>query len=82
MLEATEIIAKRLGGLETKNTIAFLEEGNTKEAFAILLHYYDKKYLKSLHNREELDHLVTTIRCEQVTPANAERLVVRELSAS
>lgn len=45
-------IRKRLGGLETKNAVNFLIEDNIRECFSILLSYYDKFYLKSLHNRE------------------------------
>ncbi|HVZ24886.1 MAG TPA: tRNA 2-selenouridine(34) synthase MnmH [Sediminibacterium sp.] len=46
-------IKKRLGGLETKTAINFLLEDDIKNCFAILLHYYDKFYLKSLQNRED-----------------------------
>ena len=37
-------IQKRLGGLNTKNVIRFLSEGELYEAFDILLKYYDKMY--------------------------------------
>lgn len=40
-------IQKRLGGLETKNAIEYLEQNNIKSCFEILLRYYDKWYLKS-----------------------------------
>jgi len=46
LTSATERIQKRLGGLETKNTIHYLQEGNIGAAFAILLKYYDKWYEK------------------------------------
>ena len=52
MVNAIMRIQKRLGGLETKNAINFLLENNFKESFRILLTYYDKYYLKGLHNRE------------------------------
>ena len=42
--EATLRIQKKLGGLQTKNVTGFLKEGNLKEAFRILLNYYDKMY--------------------------------------
>lgn len=61
-------ISKRLGGLEAKNTLQHLEEGNTKEAFRILLRYYDKFYGKGLHNREGLDALLTRVPCETLKP--------------
>lgn len=46
LISATERIQKRLGGLETKNTIQFLEAGDIHAAFSILLKYYDKWYEK------------------------------------
>jgi tRNA 2-selenouridine synthase len=46
LIGATERIQKRLGGLETKNTIQFLENGDIGAAFSILLKYYDKWYEK------------------------------------
>jgi tRNA 2-selenouridine synthase len=71
MIAAIQRITKRLGGLEAKNAIQFLEEGNTTECFRILLRYYDKQYEKSLHNREGLFSLLTKIPCETVTEENA-----------
>jgi tRNA 2-selenouridine synthase len=71
MLGAIQRISKRLGPLETKNAIEYLQEGNTKECFRILLHYYDKQYTKALHNRESLASLLTKITCEKVTADNA-----------
>ena len=46
LISATERIQKRLGGLETKNTIQYLEAGDIHAAFSILLKYYDKWYEK------------------------------------
>jgi tRNA 2-selenouridine synthase len=77
LIGATQRISKRLGPLETKNTLAFLEEDNITEAFRILLHYYDKRYLKGLHNRERLNTLLTHITCETVTPENAQVLLTQ-----
>jgi tRNA 2-selenouridine synthase len=48
---ATERIQKKLGGLETKTALAFLDENNIHGAFSILLKYYDKLYSKGLENR-------------------------------
>jgi tRNA 2-selenouridine synthase len=67
-------IQRRLGGLETKNAINFLLEDNTIECFRILLKYYDKWYLKSLHNRENLNSLLVNISCENVGMQNAKAL--------
>jgi tRNA 2-selenouridine synthase len=74
-MEATQRISKRLGGLETKNTLVFFEEGNIREAFSILLHYYDKRYLKGLHNREDISALLIKISCEKVSPLNSQALL-------
>lgn len=59
-------IKERLGGLETKNAIAFLNEDNYIESFRILLKYYDKWYLKSLHNREDINSLLSIIPYEKI----------------
>jgi len=50
LIEATERIQKRLGGLETKNALAHIMQGELKEAFSILLKYYDKWYEKNAKN--------------------------------
>lgn len=71
LTDATKRISQRLGGLDAKNTIGFLEQGEMKEAFRILLRYYDKHYLKGLHNRENVSSLLTKIDCETVTSKNA-----------
>lgn len=74
MIAAVERIAKRLGPLETKNAVRFLEEGAIEESFRILLQYYDKQYRKGLYNRQNLESLLTTISCEGVNVANADLL--------
>lgn len=56
-------IQKRLGGLDAKNSLIFLEEDNIKECFTILLKYYDKYYDKGLRKRENWKEL-----CENCTP--------------
>ena len=48
-----------------------LAEGDYTECFRILLQYYDKQYLKGLHNRENLSSLLIKIPCETVTENNA-----------
>jgi len=57
---ATLRIQKRLGGLETKNAIQFFEEGKIREAFSILLRYYDKVYQRATDQRNS----ATVIRVE------------------
>jgi tRNA 2-selenouridine synthase len=71
LIDATTRISQRLGGLDAKNTIGFLENGELKEAFRILLRYYDKHYLKGLHNRKAVSSLLTKIDCETVAANNA-----------
>jgi len=75
MVDAIVRIRERLGGLEAKRAIEFLEEDNTVESFRILLKYYDKWYTKGLHNRENINSLLHTINCESVVPENAKKLV-------
>ena len=55
----------------------FLLEDNTKEAFRVLLQYYDKLYGKNLeNNRENIDQTVTKLVCEEVNDlANAKKIV-------
>jgi tRNA 2-selenouridine synthase len=75
MIEAIERIRQRLGGLEAKNAISFLRENNIAESFRILLKYYDKWYLKALHNRDEFEALLTNVPCEEPNPLNASKLL-------
>ena len=62
LIEASERIRKRLGPLETTTVIALLENNNIRDAFGILLKYYDKQYGKSLQNRENPDLIVEKIQ--------------------
>ena len=71
LIDSTKRISQRLGGLDTKNTLEFLEKHEVKEAFRILLKYYDKRYSKGLHNRENISALLTTVPCKSVTSKNA-----------
>ncbi len=75
MIEAVGRIRERLGGLEAKNTVDFLEKDDFQGAFRILLKYYDKWYLKGLHNRSGLDTLLSKISFENVGSVNARRLL-------
>ena len=69
-------IQKRLGGLETKNAINHLLENNHKECFRILLQYYDKWYIKGLHNRENIEGLLNKIPCAGVdTEINTQKIL-------
>ena len=75
-------INKRLGGLETKTALNYLDQNDLKSCFTILLSYYDKHYLKGLNNRENLDALLKKIYCSEVTPQNADLLVADPVSNS
>lgn len=77
VIDAIMRIREKLGGLNAKTAIQYLEEENTIESFRILLKYYDKFYLKALHNREEVNALLHTIECNTVTFENANRLMVQ-----
>ncbi|MGK0138378.1 MAG: tRNA 2-selenouridine synthase [Algoriphagus sp.] len=57
VVEAIYRIQKRLGGLETKNAVSLIESGNIKDCFDILLHYYDKCYLKASQKKSALIHV-------------------------
>lgn len=71
---AIQRIRKRLGGLDTKNALQYLEEENVEACFSILLKYYDKHYLKGLYSRENLSAVLNKIACSTVTTANAQLL--------
>jgi tRNA 2-selenouridine synthase len=66
LIESTLRIQKRLGGLETKTAIQFLVEKNTKEAFRILLQYYDKWYLKGLYAKDEQSRDIRPLQIPRV----------------
>ncbi|MCP9761876.1 tRNA 2-selenouridine(34) synthase MnmH [Lacihabitans soyangensis] len=69
-------IQKRLGGLETKNAISHLEEGNLSACFGILLRYYDKWYEKGLNSKEKGE--IIKIEGESVNKEiNAKKIIER-----
>jgi tRNA 2-selenouridine synthase len=74
MIDAIIRIKERLGSLEAKRAIEFLNEDNTIESFRILLKYYDKWYTRALHNRENINSLLHTVNCSSATPENAKKL--------
>jgi tRNA 2-selenouridine synthase len=75
LADGIQRIAKRLGGLEMKLALQHLEAGQMADCFTILLKYYDKVYLKGLHNRSDLSSLLTKINCLAVTSSNATALL-------
>jgi tRNA 2-selenouridine synthase len=52
LLEATQRIAKRLGGQLTKEIQQLIEEGKNEQAFEQLLSYYDKTYQYQISKRQ------------------------------
>lgn len=68
-------IKKRLGGLETKESLNALVEDRVEDCFRILLTYYDKWYLKGMNNREGLTALLHKIPCATVTESNYQKLL-------
>ncbi len=50
-------IQKRLGGLEAKTAMVCLLDKDIRGCFSILLHYYDKQYLKGLQRRDDFNQL-------------------------
>lgn len=70
-------IQKRLGGLETKTALAFLETGNIKNCFAVLLKYYDRCYLNSLPKRSNLAEQLYTIH-SSTTDNEANSILLEE----
>jgi tRNA 2-selenouridine synthase len=75
LVAAIERIREKLGGQNAKAAIQLLEEENTVESFRILLKYYDKFYLKGLHNRKDLNSLLHTIESKSITSENAGLLI-------
>ena len=76
LINATLRIQKRLGGLETKNAVQYLDDNNIKAAFEILLKYYDKHYKKALDKRGEPDVAIQQIDCDGVNAkTNSEKLL-------
>lgn len=76
LVNAVIRIKKRLGGLDAKNAINYLLDDDVKSSFAILLKYYDKYYLKGLHNKENIQSNLKNIPCSKVDAvANATTLL-------
>ena len=79
LIEATERIQKRLGGLETKNAVEHIMQGELKEAFSILLKYYDKWYEKNAQNQVLPKVELIPVLSELVDP-NHNALLLEKLS--
>ena len=75
LIECVVRIQKRLGGLDTKMAIQFIEEGDISKAFSILLNYYDKMYAQSLQKREDFEELFQKIQGNDTVIKNASLLL-------
>lgn len=73
-------IQKRLGGLETKNALRHLDEGNMEDCFRILLTYYDKCYTKGLITRGNANENIIKIVAEQVDVKKNAALLLRAVT--
>ncbi len=76
LIASVERIKKRLGGLETKNTIAFLEQNDMKRAFEYLLIYYDRFYDKSKSMFQEAD---ITVELSSTDAKENAQIILNEL---
>jgi tRNA 2-selenouridine synthase len=78
LIDCVERIQKRLGTLNAKNARNYLLDGNIRECFSILLHYYDKYYKADLAGRKECNIQVTNIPCSSVDAAlNCEKITTQ-----
>ena len=76
LIDAIDRIKKRLGGLDTKNAITYLQENDIANCFAILLKYYDKYYYKGLQAKECIEQNLITVQCNKVNALeNAQTLL-------
>ncbi len=66
-------ITKRLGGMETKTALQYLEAGDVYNCFKILLKYYDKYYLKCLDQKKDKVIFIKNIPLENTDVAQNEQ---------
>lgn len=71
-------IQKRLGGLETKIALGFLQAHNHSGCFRILLKYYDKWYSKGLYNRDAVNELVKEVPFSTIDVKSISALLMQE----
>lgn len=68
LVNAVIRIQKRLGGLNTKNTVNALIENDYHTAFGILLQYYDKFYAQGLVERKEKHLPIHSYTINEINP--------------
>lgn len=79
MANAIIRIKKRLGGLEMKTAINYLQEDNFKDCFDVLLRYYDKQYTRGLLNRKNLETLLNKFSFDTVDENNNAKQLIASL---
>jgi tRNA 2-selenouridine synthase len=73
LIDATERIRKRLGGLRTQAAVELIQENQLPDACDIILDYYDKTYTYDLHRRHVPIH---SLDVTGLTPSeSADRLL-------
>jgi tRNA 2-selenouridine synthase len=77
LADAIMRITKRLGGLETKNALYFLDTNDIESCFRILLSYYDKWYGKSIQARENFNLLVHEIKSSTTNAEHNSALLMK-----
>lgn len=81
MLHAIGRISKNLGPQHAKEAAILLENGDTIGSFRILLKYYDKFYVKAMHNREGLETLLHQVTTNTVSLENIHILLRKTRAA-
>lgn len=61
LIEATKRIAKRIGTQRTQDIVAFIQQGNRREAARMLLTYYDHTYQHHLSRRQQISCILEGI---------------------
>ena len=74
LIDATVRIRKKLGGLQMQQVIDFLDNKQLKDAFAVLLRYYDKAYDEATSKRNP-DSIIR-IATDTVDPETNARLLL------
>lgn len=74
LIEATQAIEKRLGGLETKQALKWIKNGELGKAADVILTYYDRAYDKARAKKK--DKIACTISIESDNPHNIAQTVL------
>lgn len=80
LLEASDRLKKRLGGLKLKQVRAFLLTNDFNSAASILLDYYDKAYLYGLSQRPGEN--IITVKTNAIDPVYNTNLILDQLPES